>query len=79
MEFHLPLTEPLPNLDPRREALHGLDPAAVVDTAIDGRTLRIATTLGATDVARSLRREGLAVTADQLVTLPSVCCGGCSG
>lgn len=79
MEFHLPLTEPLPILDPLREALQGLDPAAVVDTAVGGRTLRIATALGPLEVAQSLRSQGLAVTADQLLTLPSVCCGGCSG
>lgn len=79
MEFHLPLSAPLANLESVRESICSLDPSAVVDTANDGLTLRIAGALGPLDLAWSLRRSGLSVSADQLVAIPSVCCGGCSG
>jgi hypothetical protein len=79
MEFHLPLTRSIEDLSAVRESVRALDPSAVVDTAADGRTLRIASVLGPLDLAWSLRRGGLPANADQLVTIPSVCCGGCSG
>ena len=79
MEFHLPLSEPIADLSAVRNSVIALDPAAVVDTAADGHTLRVACALGPLDLAWSLRRGGLAVQAEQLVTIPSVCCGGCSG
>jgi hypothetical protein len=79
MEFHLPLTRSIEDLSAVRESVLALDPSAVVDTAADGRTLRIASVLGPLDLAWSLRRGGLPANADQLVTIPSVCCGGCSG
>ena len=79
MEFHLPLARSLDDLTAVRESVLALDPSAVVDTAADGLTLRIASVLGPLDLAWSLRRGGLPANADQLMTIPSVCCGGCSG
>ena len=79
MEFHLPLARSLDDLTAVRESLLALDPSALVDTADDGLTLRIASVLGPLDLAWSLRRGGVPASADQLVALPSVCCGGCSG
>ena len=79
MEFHLPLARSLDDLTAVRESLLALDPSALVDPADDGLTLRIASVLGPLDLAWSLRRGGVPASADQLVALPSVCCGGCSG
>jgi hypothetical protein len=79
MEFHLPLNEPIADLDFVRESVCALDPSAVIDVAADGLTLRIAGALGPLDLAWTLRRSGVPATADALITIPSVCCGGCSG
>lgn len=79
MEFHLPLREPIANLESVRDSICALDPSAVVDVAADGRTLRIAGALGPLDLAWSLRRGGVPATPEALIGIPSVCCGGCSG
>ena len=79
MEFHLRLARPIENLWTVRDSVLSADPSAVVDTAADGMTLRIAAVLGPEDLARSLGRAGVAATADDILIIPSVCCGGCSG
>lgn len=79
MEFHIELAKGCPDLDVIREGLQSLDPAAIADTDAERQRLRVATWLNAQDVAWVLRRAGMAVWEQDLVALPSVCCGGCSG
>lgn len=79
MEFHINLAQAQPDMDALQEALRGLDPAAVADTDPRSKRLRVATWLGAEDVAWVLRRAGIAVWEQDLIRIPSVCCGGCSG
>ena len=47
-----------------------IDPAGV---------LRIATSLDAAELVALLCAEGCPVASDQVLVLPSICCGGCSG
>lgn len=79
MEFHIELTQSGPDIAVIRESLCSLDPAAVADTHLDGRKLRVATWLHAQDVAWVLRRVGMPVWEQDIKVQPSVCCGGCSG
>ncbi len=79
MEFHLALQQIRPDIQAIRDSLQSLDPAAVADTDLLNARLRVATWLPAQDVAWALRRAGLPVQEQDLLTQPSVCCGGCSG
>lgn len=79
MEFEIELTGPAPDLGAVEEAVRALDPAALVAPGADGRRLKVAAALSVTELARLLRQAGCPVATHQIVQLPSVCCGGCSG
>lgn len=76
MEFHI-TGLPVSDVAVIDDALRAVDPAALVD--LEGPTLRVATCLGSAELATILSSTGLAVRGDQIVQLPSICCGGCSG
>ena len=59
------------------DTIRAWDPAALVD--LEDSTVRVSTCLGAAELTTLLSRTGYPVGADQIVQLPSVCCGGCSG
>jgi len=79
MEFHVQLSGPLP--DPQRlgALLEAEDPAAVGE--FDGRenVWRVNTALSSRDLVNLLGRAGCPTPLVQVVVVPSVCCGGCSG
>ena len=77
MEFHIAIGAVLPDLAHIDESLRAVDPAALVD--IDSATLRIATSLGASELQSVLATAGYPIASNQLTQLPSICCGGCSG
>jgi hypothetical protein len=79
MEFHIALagTSPVPGVV--QDALFDIDPAAVVDLDMSGLVMRISAAATAADLVSVLRQTGWLVTADQVVSLPTICCGGCSG
>ena len=79
MEFSLRTTGATPDLAAIERHLVALDPAALVDLDASGMTVRISTAATGDELLDCLRVAGLAGDADDLVQLPSVCCGGCSG
>lgn len=79
MEFHIDLASQAVNLDQVGHALRAIDPAALVDLALDGRTLRVAAGLAAPELRGLLQAAGLSLEPGQVLQTPSVCCGGCGG
>lgn len=81
MEFDIRLVRPVVETEAESlvRAILAVDPAAVVAVASDGRSLRAATVLGGRELELLLAAEGCHAAAGQVVALPSVCCGGCSG
>ena len=79
MEFSLRTIGAPPDLAAIERQLVALDPAALVDLDAGGTTVRISTAATGSELLACLRRAGAAADANDLVQLPSVCCGGCSG
>lgn len=79
MEFHIALTDACPGPDVIQDAMIGIDPSALVDLDMSGLVMRISSYVPANDVIELLHRSGWAVTPEQVVELPSICCGGCGG
>ncbi|MDW2982341.1 MAG: hypothetical protein WBG81_12725 [Rhodanobacter sp.] len=79
MEFHIALTSASPEPAVVQDALFDLDPTAVVDLDMSGQVLRVSAAMTAVDLAEVLRQLGWPVAVEQVVQLPSICCGGCSG
>ena len=77
MEFHIELDATLPDVAVVDAAVREADPAALVD--VDGLTLRVATSLVASDLRSVLAAAGNPIESGRLTQLPSICCGGCSG
>lgn len=79
MEYHIDMAGVAPDLRAVEDALYDQDPAVVVAMARDGHTLRVATYIPMADLLGLMEQAGCVVAADQVVQLPSICCGGCSG
>ena len=79
MEFLYHATGRTPDLASIERAIGDLDPAALLDTDLSGRTVRISTSLGGDELLACLRHAGLQALPQDLERLPSVCCGGCGG
>ena len=79
MEFALRSTGAAADVAAIERQLLALDPAALVDVDANGGTLRISTAATGDELLACLRTMGMAADAADLVQLPSVCCGGCSG
>ena len=77
MEFHIAMGAARPELVVIDDAVHAIDPAALID--IDGETLRVATSLGASELTSLINAAGYPLSLYQVTQLPSICCGGCSG
>ena len=77
MEFHIDMKTDTPDPATIEAALCALDPAALLD--MDGSTLRVATSLDARALAAVIVAAGYPLEQAQVVQLPSICCGGCSG
>ncbi|MBS0225673.1 MAG: hypothetical protein JSS25_04950 [Proteobacteria bacterium] len=78
MEFSLPLIGQAPDLIEIERALTAADPAALLDLSGDGM-LRISTVASDREVIACLHAAGIPAREDELLRLPSVCCGGCGG
>ncbi len=79
MEFHIELVGATPDADALREAIRSVDPAAMVDIDPSGQALRVAAAVDGVELLSLIRQAGYVVDADQLIQVPSVCCGGCGG
>lgn len=79
MEFHIALTGASPAPGVVQDALFDVDPTAVVDLDMSGLVLRVSASATAADLIEVLRQLGWPVAPQQVVQLPSICCGGCGG
>lgn len=79
MEFHISMLVPIVDLDAIERAIGAVDPAVVIDVDPSRPTLRVATSLDAAELVALLAQAGYPVAQHQVVQLPSICCGGCSG
>lgn len=79
MEFHIALTDTSPRLEVVQDAMFDIDPSALVDLDMSGLVMRISSWVPVNDLVDVLQRTGWAVKQEQVVQLPSICCGGCSG
>ena len=78
MEYRIATATRLPAPARIETTLLDADPAAIFDIDPAG-VLRIATSLDAAELVALLCAEGCPVASDQVLVLPSICCGGCSG
>lgn len=79
MEFHIALSEASPDPSVIQEALFDIDPTAVADLDMSGLVMRVSSSATAADVIEVIRGTGWPVAAENVVQLPSICCGGCGG
>jgi hypothetical protein len=79
MEFHIALTEGAAEPGVIENAMFDIDPTAVVDLDMSGLVLRISSYVTVADLIVVLRQTGWVVTPEQVVQLPTICCGGCGG
>jgi hypothetical protein len=79
MEFHIALTDASPDPGVIQDALFDVDPTAVADLDMSGLVLRVSFSATVTDVIEVIRGTKWAVAPEQVVQLPSICCGGCGG
>jgi len=79
MEFHIAITGAHPELEAVEDAMFDVDSNALVDLDPSGSTLRISSFVTIEDLVDIMRRTGWTVAPEQVVQLPTICCGGCSG
>jgi len=79
MEFHIAITGARPELEAVEDAMFDVDSNALVDLDPSGSTLRISSFVTIEDLVDIMRRTGWTVAPEQVVQLPTICCGGCSG
>ena len=78
MEFHISMPGPI---DPGaiEHALRTADPSALVDIDPATQALRVAASVDVAQLLAVLHRAGYPVHRAQVMQVPSICCGGCSG
>ena len=79
MQFALHTAGATPDLAAIERELSVLDPAVLLDFDAAGQTVRISTSATPGELLAGVQRAGLAANADDLMQLPSECCGGCGG
>lgn len=79
MEFHIAVTDASPRPEVVQDAMFEIDPSALVDLDMSGLVMRISSWVPVRDLVGVLQRTGWTVEPEQVVQLPSICCGGCSG
>ena len=79
MEFHIDLADPSATLGTIERVLLDVDPMAVVDIDSTGKVLRVSASVTAAYLVELVRQSGYPLAPQQVVQLPSICCGGCSG
>ena len=79
MEFHVKTAGWAPDVDVILDAVRAVDPSALVDIDPAGGMLRVAASVDAAALIALVNQAGYAVAPEQVIQLPSICCGGCSG
>ncbi|NDK37431.1 hypothetical protein DT603_01035 [Pseudoxanthomonas gei] len=72
-------TQGTPDIAAIERAIAELDPAMVVDFDQAASALRISSVATEAELLACLRQAGVGGAQDQLVRVPSECCGGCGG
>ena len=78
MQFTM-ITRSTPDMATIERAVSELDPAALLDFDAHASIVRISSVATETELLACLQQADVGVEAEQLVRLPSECCGGCSG
>lgn len=78
MEFHIRFQGTRPDPATIEDAVRASDPSAVADVDPLHATLRVATSLDAAALAAAISQAGHPLSTDEVVQVPSTCCGGCS-
>lgn len=79
MEFHITMFGAMPDVCTIAHAIHTVDPSALVDTDPAAHTIRISASIDAGQLIALMDQAGHPVGQHQVLQIPSVCCGGCSG
>ena len=79
MQFALRTAGAAPDVTAIERELAALDPAVLLDFDPGRHTVRISTSATPGELLAGVQRAGIAANADDLVQLPSECCGGCGG
>lgn len=79
MEFHITMIGSNTDLGAIENAISLVDPSALVDMDRASRTLRVAASVDAAQLVALMEQAGHPVEPQQVMQIPSVCCGGCSG
>ena len=79
MEFHIEMAGCIPDIGAIEDAIGTIDPSVLVDIDAAGHTLRVAASVDAVLLVSLMSQAGYPVVEAQVVQVPSICCGGCSG
>lgn len=78
MEFHIRFQGARPDPGTIEDAVRACDPSAIADIDPLHATLRVATSLDAAALAAAISEAGHPLSKDEVMQVPSTCCGGCS-
>lgn len=79
MEFSLRIDGRVPDLIAIGRELSAVDPSVLFDVAASGQAVRISTVATGQELLECLHAAGVDAAIDDIVALPSACCGGCGG
>lgn len=79
MEFHVDGLPASADIAIITDAIHALDPAALVDIDPATGALRVNAALSAVDLTSAIGGAGQEANGLLVMQLPSNCCGGCGG
>ncbi len=79
LEFHINMAGSLPDGHAIGAVIRDIDPAAVIDLNPASGLLRVAAAMGADELVSLVNVAGYSLRPEQVLQLPSICCGGCSG
>lgn len=79
MEFHVDGLPAAMDMAAITDAIHNIDPAALVDIDPATGALRVNAAMSAADVTSAIGTSGQQADGLLVMQLPSNCCGGCGG
>ena len=79
MQYTMETSAAQADLSALRRRLDEADPAAMLDMDPGNGHVRISTLIGAVELLALINGAGYPLRADELLQVPSQCCGGCGG
>lgn len=79
MEFHVDGLPGVADMAVITDAIHNIDPAALVDIDKPTGVLRVNAAMSADELKAAIGAAGQEVGGLLVMQLPSACCGGCGG